>query len=712
MSIFGKIPGRLRPAMLGALLLSLSACQAVDNLLIGVGGLQPSVSPSDSPPAEALRFPAEHPVPFKAAAQTLQVRRGESYQPLFLKGINLGVGLPGTQAGDLAASREQYAAWFARMAELGFNNLRVYTLHYPRFYEELARYNAAHPDKPLYLFHGAWLDEEEGAHDLYDETRQFDTSIKEVVDAIHGNLTLTTRAGRAYGTYTADVSRWVMGWIIGREVHPEEVLYTNERHASDTRYEGQNVALSGSPSETWFAERLDGMIQYEREKYGVDRPIAVSSWPTLDPLDHPTENPLESSEDIASIDMRKLEVKNLPAGFFASYHAYPYYPNFMIHEPRYQSFKDTQGVNNYLGYLQDLKAHYGEIPLVIGEYGTSSSWGNAHFSPNGIHHGGLDERAQMAAMARMTQNIHDTGLAGGMVFAWIDEWWKRTWIVDELTFPRERYRLWHNLTSPEENFGLIAFDIDNPHYQTLQRGTGRVQHIETAADAAYFYLRLQLQAPLAAHEKLTLGIDTYRDDLGERLLPGGIQTARRNEFALEIASDKPMAQLRVTQPYDLLGIWHNASGPEQLFQSRPTQGAPWLPVRWKNGQEHTSRDGQLRFPLTIHNIGELKVREGNAPKSSHDAVMLEGHQITVRLPWVLLNVVDPSTHSVMHDDRSTRGRESATSEGFGVSVALGSELLESQQRYRWPAWDSPPPTRQREKAGIEVLSDTLKRLPG
>lgn len=688
------------------LMLSLTACQAVDQLLIGIGGLRPSVSP-----AEQLRFPAEHPVPFKAAQQSLQVWNGQTYQALFLKGINLGVGLPGTQAGDLAATREQYAAWFQKMAELGFNNLRIYTLHYPRFYEELARYNAAHPDKPLYLFHGAWLDEQEGNHDLYEETRQFDASIREVVDAIHGNLTLTTRAGRAYGTYTADVSRWVMGWIIGREVHPEEVLYTNQRHASQTRYEGPNVSLSGSPTEVWFAERLDDMIQYERQKYGVERPIAVSSWPTLDPLDHPTENPIESNEDLVSLDLRKLERNQLPAGFFASYHAYPYYPNFMIHTPRYQQFQDAQGVNNYLGYLQDLKAHYGEIPLVIAEYGSPSSWGNAHFSPNGIHHGGLDEREQMAAMARMTQNIYDTGLAGGMIFAWIDEWWKRTWIVDELSFPRERYRLWHNLTSPEENFGLFAFALEAPTYQTLQTGRGRIRRIETAADAAYFHLRLQLQAPLAAHEELILGLDTYRDDLGERLLPNGVQTQRRNEFALRIQT-APWAQLWVTQPYDLLGIWHGSSGPEQIYQSRPTQGAPWLPVRWQNGQDHTSRDGTLHFPLTFHSIGQLKVRQSNSSPSSHDAVMLEGSQISIRLPWTLLNVVDPSTHSVMHDDRSTPGRESVSTTGFGVSVSLAGELLESQQRYRWPAWDSPPAVHQREKEGLEVLSATLKRLPG
>jgi len=708
-------PRQIRLGFLWALscALSLSACQAVDHLLIGVGGL-PSQSPMPANvPAstEALSFPAEHPVPFSALnSQYLRRWNGSAYEDVYLKGINLGVGLPGTQAGDLAASREQYAQWFQRMGELGFNNIRVYTLHYPRFYEELARYNAAHPERPLYLFQGAWLDEQEGQHDLYAETRQFDTSIREVVDAIHGKLTLTTRQGRAYGSYRADISRWVMGWIIGREVHPAEVLYTNQQHAGQSRYEGQNLSLSGHPTEVWFAERVDGLVRYERETYAVERPISVSSWPTLDPLDHPTENPLESEEDVVSVDLSKLQVKNLPGGYFASYHAYPYYPNFINQEPRYQQHRDAEGLNNYLGYLKDLKAHYPQMPLVIGEYGVPSSWGNAHDSPSGMHHGGHDERQQMRYNARMSQNIHEAGLAGGMLFAWLDEWWKRTWIVDELTFPRERYRLWHNLASPEENFGLIAFEQDPPQFQLLQQGSGRIQSIEAASDATYFYARLQLSQALASHEELVVGFDTYRDDLGEKILPNGVQTTRRNEFALRL-QNRQQASLWVTQPYDLLGIWHGSSGPEQLYRSQATQGAPWLPVRWQNGQEHTSRDGSLTFPLTITPIGELQVRQEGQQPSSKDAVILENQQITLRLPWVLLQVTDPSTRRVMHDDRSTPTRESLVSEGFGLSVSLGTAQLESQRRYSWSGWEVPPAVREREKDGLEVLAAALRALP-
>lgn len=710
----------------------LASCQAVDQLLVGVSGVEGTLrpdaqrantnlpddlqqtseafsQPDADRPTEPLLFPAEHPVPFSARHDTyLQRWNGDAYEDFYIKGVNLGVGLPGTQAGDLAATRQQYAQWFAQMHAMGFNNLRIYTLHFPRFYEELARFNAAHPDDPLYVFHGAWLEEGEGIHDLYEETENFQAGMREVVDAIHGNVEIGQRRGRAYGTYTADISRWVAGWIIGREVAPEEVISTNEKHAQNTRYEGKNLAITGNPTEVWWAEQVDYLVEHERNNYKVDRPISVSSWPTLDPLTHPTENPEETMEDVVSFDFAQLEMKNMPAGYFPSFHAYPYYPNFIINDPDYNQVRDAEGVNNYLGYIKDLKAHYKDMPLVIGEYGTSSSWGNAHFSPSGIDHGGLTEREQMAGNARLTRDLHEAQTAGGMVFAWIDEWWKRTWIVDERTLPRERYRLWHNLTSPEENFGLVAFELPEVRYQEMARSEQAVRKVETYADAAYFRVRLTLDEP-PGEQSLVVGFDTYADDLGDTVLPGGIRTQRRNEFALTLNATN-QARLMVTQAYDLYGIWHNTSGPLQLFQSTATQGKGWVVERWQNGQRTTSRDGSMVFPATSFEIGQLSLQQSGEPFESHDAVTINGTQVELRLPWVMLQFTDPSTRSVMHDNRKTAGRETRTSDGIALSVAFKDTLIETQ-RYTWPTWDQPPEVTQRFKAGVDTLAATLNQLP-
>jgi len=723
----------LKHLALATLILSVSSCQAVDNLLIGVGGGKTNLEqtsnitrprsqanslestgasgPDVHEPIESLLFPAEHPVPFSAKdSQYLKYWNGKEYKSFYIKGVNLGVGLPGTQAGDLAATREQYARWFKRMRELGFNSLRIYTLHYPRFYEELARYNSQHPDEPLYIFHGVWLDEAETPEDLYSGTAGFDSGIREVIDAIHGNKEIGERKGRAYGAYKADVSRWIMAWIIGREIAPEEVVPTNELHADNTSFEGKHLSIKGNPTEVWATERMDKLIAYEREKYQVDRALSWSSWPTLDPLVHASESGgAQSSEDLVSVDFAQLKLKDAPGGYFASFHAYPYYPNFINNETHYLTESDEQGVNNYIGYLKELKDHYKDIPLVIAEYGVPSSWGNAHFSPSGMHHGGHDEENQQLYNARMTQNIYDSGSAGAMSFAWIDEWWKRTWIVDEREMPRIRYRLWHNLTSPEENFGLIAFDESPPQYKSLGTGKGRIQEVQAAHDATFFYARLKLTSALNKTEALTLGLDTYADSLGEIVLPNKVKTQNRNEFSLSI-DDSKMAQLWVTQAYDLFGIWHSSSTEQQIYQSTASEGAPWHPVRWQNGQEHKSKNLVTVFPLTTFDIGQLQVTVGTEYRSSKDAVLINENTIDIRIPWNMLHFTDPSTLSVTHDDRNTREREAAISKGIALSVSLGDELLETS-RYKWTPWSIAPTTIEREKEGLQHIQNINKKLP-
>src|SRR5262249_2558086 len=135
-------------------------------------------------------------------------------------------------------------------------------------------------------------------------------------------------------------------------------------------------------------------------------------------------------------------------------------------------------------------------------------------------------------------------------------------------------------------------------------GSGRIAKVRAARDEAFFHLEVTLTKGLADGESLTIGYDTYRRDLGESILPDGTVTSNRAELALTIKAPDA-AQLYVTEAYDLFGIWHGTSTAKQLYHSIPTDGAPWMPVRWKNDQDHSSKDGKLTFPETIQPIGRL-----------------------------------------------------------------------------------------------------------
>jgi len=674
----------------------LAAAALATSVGLGCGSPDDAIGPS-------------YPVPYAAVGDYLGIYDGQTYQPIFLKGVNLAVAVPGTRPGEMAATTEDYERWLQQLTDLGANCIRIYTLHYPRFYEVLDRHNRAHAEHPLYVLHGIWLDEEDYDEDLHSMNPEFDRGVLENVDAVHGQRHIGSRHGRAYGDYTVDASRWVIGWLVGREVYASEAVGTNRRHPENTSYSGPNFRMiAGNPTEVWWAERLDKLVSYERGAYGVERPVATSNWPTLDPLDHITEG-VGSFEDVASVDMENLEAVNAPAGSFLSYHVYPNYPDFMNDQPDYQDATDSLGKNSYLAYLKDLKAHYPQRPVVVSEFGVPTSWGIAHFGQSGMHHGGHDEEMQGVYTARMIGNINATRYAGAINFAWIDEWWKSTWVITPQAFPIETYPNYHNLLSPEQNYGLVAFDPPPPNYDEWPATTGgvRIRSIQASHNAEFFYLKLALAGGLAATETLDIGFDTYADDRGESVLPSGVKTVRRHELALEITRART-AQLYVTQAYDLFSIWDHSSAPEQLYHSVPTDGAPWRPVRWRNKGERSWRDG-TSHPGTIAETGQLRVHLPGAKPTTLDAVDLaDDGAIEVRIPWFLLQFADPTSLRVMDDDRATPDvTETAESEGIAVTVSVGGELLDTG-RFVWPAWDRPPATVERDKASIPAFSQAMR----
>ena len=170
------------------------------------------------------------------------------------------------------------------------------------------------------------------------------------MDLLHGANRIPVRSGHASGRYDADVSRWVLAYIIGREWEPFAVKEFDARHPDEHAFQGRFLETGPAPAvDVWMAEQCDYLLAYEQRRFNALRPVAYTNWPSLDPLYHVTEptgreerawrdavgrtvpaDPKEYENDAIGLDaMLVRPTAANPAGWFASYHAYPYYPDFM-----------------------------------------------------------------------------------------------------------------------------------------------------------------------------------------------------------------------------------------------------------------------------------------------------------------------------------------------------------------------------------------------
>ena len=166
-------------------------------------------------------------------------------------------------------------------------------------------------------------------------------------DAVHGDLAREAAPGRAGGTYDTDVSPWLRRWIIGVEwdpagVAPDRRAPPAPRRTSPGRYFA--ATDDATPTERWIATPHGRRRRGSRPSAAPRSPVAMANWPTADPLSTPTSR--WPSEDLVGVDANHvLPTDAWPGGTFASFHAYPYYPDFQRYEPGLQD-EDWNGARS------------------------------------------------------------------------------------------------------------------------------------------------------------------------------------------------------------------------------------------------------------------------------------------------------------------------------------------------------------------------------
>ncbi|MEG1931031.1 MAG: hypothetical protein RR131_07815, partial [Anaerovorax sp.] len=399
----------------------------------------------------------------KNIEKDLYMNKGKGYEPFEIKGVNMGIGIPGYFATEYGITKEDYLRWFAEISAMGANTIRVYTILHDDFYDAVYEYNKDN-DKPLYVLHGVWVNDyvQNSRVDAYDKEfiDAFIHDSLDLVDVIHGNKRLTNSSDKGSGSYRNDISPWVMGYILGVEWEDATVVYTNHMQKDQSSYTGKYLYTTrdSTPFEAMLARVGDEMIAYESQRYHTQRLMAFSNWPTTDPFDYPKDI-ATFFHKIAKVDVEHIKMtEEFISGTFASYHVYPYYPDYLSCFEEAATFTDETGaVNTYQAYLRKLQ-EYHTIPVVIAEFGIPTSRGMAQRDKNTERNqGAMSEKDQGKALVACYKDIQAAGCAGSILFSWQDEWFKRTWNtmhgIDLLKTP-----YWSDYQTNEQYFGLLAFD--------------------------------------------------------------------------------------------------------------------------------------------------------------------------------------------------------------------------------------------------------------
>ncbi len=647
----------------------------------------------------------------KTDEDTIYMERDGEYEPFGIRGVDMGVGIPGEWATDFAIDKATYLRWFGYIQELGANTVRVYTILHDDFYNAFYQYNIAREaagEEPLWLIHGVWVDDYSiNSHkDMYDEglLPEIIQDCKTIIDILHGNKFLLGRDGDGSGYYSHDVSQWVLGYIIGVEWENSLVAYTNQNNPHLTSYQGKYMSTTedAKPFEAALAQIGDKAIEYETVRYKEQRLVAFSNWPTTDPFTYSLVTTRYRYKS-AVIDVEHIQpTEAFQSGYFASYHVYPYYPDYLeterkgelyaeaeleevmgenaaatlehrielldapsIHDYLTEAdYYDSQGrLNTYYAYLKALNKFH-NIPVVISEYGVTTGRGRAQVDEN-THRsqGHVTEQEQGQYLIECYEDIMDAGSAGSCLFSWQDEWFKRTWnTLYAIDLDKTPY--WSDYQTNEQYFGLLTFDpgeeesvcyVDgDPSEWTqedvvLETGGGS---LSMKYDEKFIYFYAQGFDPQA--ETIYIPIDTTPKTGTTYCENYGLTFERPVDFVLRIDGEEN-SRVVVQERYEVL---------KSTYWSSYYVGDPYLNPPDATGSTFVN----INMPMILNGLipsptggasgGEIfetgNLRYGNANPDADDFDSLADYMFTadgveIRIPWQLLNFSNPS-EMMIHDD--------------------------------------------------------------
>lgn len=655
----------------------------------------------------------------------MEIYKNGKWEKTFLKGVNIGAAKPGYFPGEFGITKSDYLRWFKYIKEMNANVIRVYTLQMPAFYEALYEFNR-YEKEPLYIIHGVWVDEELMLEEMnafsINVIDTFKSETDKIIDVIHGNASVEKTTGRGYGRYTKDISPYVIGYILGIEWEPNFTKSTNDINKGMKDFDGKWLYTeSANPIEIFFAQVGEHAIEHETSNYNTQKPIAFSNWVTTDVMSH--DDDVDEQNRIVDINEGKIKHKDdFKSGIFVSYHIYPYYPDFLNYEKKYTEYVDEKGnKNSYKAYLEELIGYYKDRPVIVSEFGVPTSRGITHEdSSRGFNQGMVSEAEQGLMNKEMLDDIHSSGYAGAIIFSWQDEWFKRTWNTMDMDDPDAR-AYWSDKMTSEKYFGLLSFDPGSKKSVAYVDGNMKewkkkdiVTESENTklymkSDEEYLYFRVNKKNLDINSDEIIIPIDVTQKSGSNNVEGYKFNFNEYADFIIKI-NGKDNSTIEVQNYYDINDflfkdkIKKNKSSNKFNILKQTILGESYMPLSKKTIKQKEVEVGKL-----IYGNGNPRSEDYN----SLSDFIINGDDIEIRIPWLMLNISNPTQKLVIDDFNNKNEIKHTPIENISSGIYLVDDGVSKEQAimksYTWDKWEIPN-YHERLKESYYIIKESFKDI--
>lgn len=651
----------------------------------------------------------------KTDKEDIYISKDNKWQKFNIIGVNLNSIKPGNFSNDKVITEEEYLDWITIIDNMGANCIKVPDIMDNNFYNALYKFNQDKKD-PIYVIQGIYFDEVDlkNGKDIQSEEieEKFKKHIKLIIDSIHGNsFDLNEDIENEY--YNTNISDYLIGYTLGIEFASNDLIYTeliNNKESYNGNYFYTND--DASSFESYIAKMADYLVEYEYKQYKEQKLVGfIGSSNNYKELISSNQNEDNSIKDY--INPNNINPKGkLKTGIFASYNLYPSYTNM------------NENQDNIEEYVNELKNTH-KIPIIIGEYGVPSSRNSADFNTD-ANKGYINEQEQGEILVNAYRTINNANIAGSFIFELQDSWQRTSWNTKELKI-LDRAPYWSDAQDYSQNFGLIAFDpgqansklypdekIDEWDNKNIINKNDDIS-LSMKSDEKYLYFMLKSEDTINLDKQdIYIYLDTTPNSGSTKSSQLNLNFDKPVDFIIEI-KDIENAKVLVHEYYNYFSFnqhkKENQKRPDLI--SVQSDMDEFSPIYIETSPRMYVEDLKKIVESKKFETGKLVHGNSNPLNENYNSASdfyVGNDYVEIRVPWSLLNFMDPSTKQIMDDIYKYFSSKPMTINeiNVGVTIKENEEIKEKldSTKFKLNSWIKPN-YHQRLKKSYYIIKDEL-----